>query len=161
MLFVFAWAAAAFEVVALGDLWPLGARPSLTLVLCAAIAIRAPLTDRPPDLRLLAWGLGLLRDVFTAGPLGAGALAYLGTASTILVLRRRMYVANPLVWLAVSGGLFFAGHVLEGLLAMILEGGFGATHLFGQALLASIGEAILLAPMVYAVKKLRLLPHGA
>lgn len=161
ILFFFAWAAAAFEVVALADVWPMGTRPSLTLVIAAAVAIRAPLSDRPPDLRLVAWGLGLLRDFFTSGPLGAGALVYLGTASVIVVLRRRMFVANPLVWPLVAGGLFLAGHIVEGLLAWMVEGGMGAGVILETSLAAAFGEAILLAPMIYTVRKLKLLPHGA
>lgn len=157
----FAWLAAAAtlalaEVLVMPRLWPFEARPSLTFVLAAALAIRA--ADRREgtegELLLTCWSIGLIKDFFTIGPLGGNAFVYVAVAAALVALRRRFFVWSPWVWAGTGFTLFFAGHLVEGIAVR-------ADRLIGVSLTAAAAETALLPAALLSFQNFRVALRGS
>ena len=144
------------EVLLMPRLWPFDARPSLTFVLAAALAIRAAdrRADTEGELLLTCWTIGLIKDFFTIGPLGGNAFVYVTVAAAFVALRRRFFVWSPLVWASTGFALFFAGHMLEGIAVR-------ADRLLVVSLAAAVAETALLPVALVSFQGMRVALRGS
>ena len=116
-----------------------GARPDLVLLAVIFIAVNAP-----RDQALLgAFGIGLIADLVTVGPLGLYALAYSLVGMFVVSTQELVYKAHPVTHFALG----LAGGLIAG--AMVLIHGWvrgpsvSVTGVLGSALYTA-----LLAPVV-------------
>jgi rod shape-determining protein MreD len=150
------------ECLVMARLWPWAARPSLTFVLAAAAAIRGAdrrlADDRP--LLWLCFGIGLIRDCFTLGPLGGNAFIYVTSAAALIGVRRIFCDWSPMVWAAAGFGLFFAGHLLEGAAVSLAGAPLSWRGVVGISLAAAAAETALLPAALLGFRKLRVSLRG-
>jgi rod shape-determining protein MreD len=75
-----------------------GVRPDLAFIYVFFLALNCA-----PDEGFIAfWVVGLMKDMFSAGPLGAYALLYAGTGYEVSRLTRKLFKDNPLIQIAVA-----------------------------------------------------------
>lgn len=158
-----ATALAVFECLAFPRLWSAAARPSFTFVLAAAMAIRAAdrRTDHDGDLLWMCFAIGLIKDLFSSGPLGGNAFVFVIAAAALVGLRRVCYVWSPLVWGGCGLGLFFAGHLLEGIAVSLAGGAVPVGRLFGVSFATAMAETALLPVALLAFRRYRVALRGA
>jgi rod shape-determining protein MreD len=145
---MFAWAvvALAAEVTLLETLSAHGARAEALL----AIACFAALFARDSKQGLLAcWGIGLLKDAGSSGPLGLHALLFAVAGWAVLQVRQVLYRESPLTQLAVG---FLAAcwvNAAAGLFVSISAGGVPFGILAAKTLLSGIFTAALMPPLLF------------
>ena len=150
------------EVMVLPRTWPGAARPSLTFVLVAALAIRAADRRRghDGDLLVLCWAIGLIKDLFSNGPMGGNAFIFVSVAAAFIGVRRAFFVWSPLVWGGTGFLLFFAGHLLEGVAVGLVRGGIPAGRMIGLSIAAAMAETALLPLTLLAFRHFRVALRG-
>ena len=156
-------ALAMVECLVLSRLGPGMAWPSLTFVLVGALAVRAAdrRRGREEDLVAICFGIGLIKDLFTAGPLGGNAFIFVMAAVAFIALRRRFYVWNPLIWGAAGFGLFFSGHLLEGVAVGLAEPGMPLGRMVSVSLSAALAETALMPVALLSFRKYKVSLRGS
>lgn len=156
-------ALAAFECLAFPRLWTSAARPSFTFVMAAAMAIRAAdrRTGHDGDLLWMCFAIGLIKDLFTSGPLGGNAFVFVVVAAAFVGLRRVFFVWSPLVWGGCGLGLFFAGHLLEGIAVSLGGGAIPIGRLLGVSLATAMAETAMLPVALLGFRRFRVALRGA
>ena len=75
-----------------------GVRPDLAFIYVFFLALNCA-----PDEGFIAfWVVGLMKDMFSAGPMGAYALLYAGCGYEVSRLTRKLFRDNPLIQIAVA-----------------------------------------------------------
>jgi len=124
-----------------------GGRPDLLIpIVCFAALFAA----EPAQALWISWGVGLLRDLGTAGPLGQYALIYLAIAWVLVGVRTLLFREHPITQAAVGGAC--AG--LAGLASAACTSAFDGGIPLGLALSRSLGSALitaLLAPVLVSL----------
>jgi rod shape-determining protein MreD len=127
------------------DLWSIGgSRPELLLSLACFAALFA--RDTTQGL-CASWGLGLLKDAASAGPLGLHALLFLGAGWIVLQVRQILFRESPLTQ---AGVAFLAAAGISLLGAVFVRSGVGAIPLgvvAGRALLTALLTAAVTVPL--------------
>jgi len=141
-------AALVVEMTLLADLAWAGARPDLLVPIVVFAALFAP---EPSHAFGMAWGIGLMRDLGTAGPLGQYALIYLVLAVSISSMRSFLFREHPLTQAAVGGLGAAAAGLASAACTAAFAGGIPlslciartASSAFATALLAPVAVTLL------------------
>ncbi len=121
-------------------------RPDLVLLLAAFVALEA---DAPAALAC-AFCLGLLRDLGSAGPLGATSLVLVPATGILVMLRSHLLRDSPWTDLALTFGYVLGVGVVGALLAWLPSAGGELSGMLPRA----VGQAAFttaLAPLVSAL----------
>lgn len=158
------WLAAALalapvECLLLPRLWPGTAWPSLTFLLAVAVTMRA--ADRrhegDADLMALCFAMGLIKDLFTCGPVGGNAFVFTTAAAALTGFRRMFYLWTPLLWAPAGFVVFAGGHLIEGLAV----GAVGGARLAATSLAAATAETALLPVALGTFRRMKVALRGS
>ena len=147
-LLAVAAAALVVELTLLANIAWAGARPDLLVPVVAFAALFAAEDSRAYG---LAWAVGLMRDLGTAGPLGQYALIYLILAVSICSMRSFLFREHPLTQAAVGGLGAAAAGLASAACTAAFTGGIPlglciartASSAFATALLAPVAVTLL------------------
>jgi len=151
---VAAWGVVALAAeVTLLESWSVkGARAEALL----ALACFAALFARDSQQGLFAcWGIGLLKDAGSSGPLGLHALLFAVAGWAVLQVRQVLFRESPLTQLAVG---FLAAcwvNVAGALFVSITAGGIPFGVIAGKALVSALLTAALTPPLLFFFTRVR------
>jgi rod shape-determining protein MreD len=153
LLFIAA-AALVVETTLLARVAWAGARPDLLM----PVIIFATLFFPDPSRALgAAWGVGLLRDLGSAGPLGQYALIYLVIAVAVSSMRPLLFREHPFTQAAVAGiGAGIAG-LASAACTAALAGGVPLGLCFARAGVSALATALVAPVAIFLLSRNRLL----
>src|SRR5258708_5476849 len=129
-----------------------GARPEALL----SFGCFAALFARDSSQGLLAsWGIGLLKDAGSAGPLGLHALLFLAAGAVVLQIRQILFRESPLTQLAVA---FIAAcwvNLAAAVVVALSVGGIPIGVIVGKTLLSALLTAVLTVPLHFTLYQAR------
>jgi rod shape-determining protein MreD len=120
-------------------------RPDLLLIATAYLALEA-------DYRAALWcgfGIGLLRDLGSAGPLGLSSLLLVPACAALVLLREHLMRDSFLTDFVLAGLFILAFSTGEAMLDLVFIRGAGLRLLTGQAL-GQTAFSLALAPLLFA-----------
>lgn len=145
---IVAWGlvALAAEVTIL-ETWSIkGVRPEALLAVACFAALFA--ADSQQGL-LACWGMGLLKDTGSSGPLGLHALLFVVAGWAVLQVRQVLFRESPVTQLAVG---FLAAcwvNVAAAVFVSISAGGVPFGVILGKTLLSALLTAALMPPLLF------------
>jgi rod shape-determining protein MreD len=152
-LLILAAAALVVETTLLSRVAWAGARPDL---LMPAILYAALFFPDPSRAMGAAWGVGLLRDLGSAGPLGQYALIYLVVAVSIAGARSFLFREHPFTQAAVCGLGAGAVGLASAACTAAFAGGVPLGLCFLRAGVSALATALLAPVAVYFLSRNRL-----
>jgi rod shape-determining protein MreD len=151
-LVAWGFVALAAEVTILETFAVGGARPELLL----SLACFAALFARDSHQGLLAcWGIGLLKDAGSSGPLGLHALLFSVAGWAVLQVRLVLFRESPVTQLAVG---FLAAcwvNVAGALFVSITAGSIPLAVIAGKTLLSAVLTSALTPPLLFFFSRVR------
>lgn len=150
-------AAVVGEAVLGGDLSIGGARPQFVLIAACLIVLRPP---RGMDVVLMAWIVGLVKDLTTANPAGLNAIAFSATAHGVTLMKRSVTLDHVPGFAAVCFSSAAALTILSGIVTRIFVGpvGYGVMLTLGIKVglyTAAAGAAIYVVVRSWEQRELR------
>ena len=144
--------ALAAEVTVLETLSVRGARPELVL----SVACFAALFARDSQQGLLGcWGIGLLKDAASSGPLGLHALLFAVAGWAVLQVRQVLFRESPVTHLAVG---FLAAcwvNLVGAVFVAITAGGIPPAVVAAKTLLSALLTAAVTPPLLLFFSRAR------
>jgi len=153
-LMAVAVAALVVEMTLLANVAWAGARPDL---LVPVVAFAALFAAEPSHAYGMAWAVGLLRDLGTAGPLGQYALIYLVLAATLASLRSLLFREHPLTQAAVGGLGAAAAGLASAACTAAFAGGIPLTLCLARTASSAFATALVAPVAVTLLSRTRLL----
>jgi rod shape-determining protein MreD len=153
-LLAVAGAALVVEMTLLSDLAWAGARPDLLVPIVVFAALFAP--ESSPALGI-AWAVGLMRDLGTAGPLGQFALIYLVIGWTIAACRPFLFREHPLTQAAVGAAGAAAAGLASAACTSAFAGGVPLALCLTRTAASALATALLAPVAVTLLSRTRLL----
>ncbi len=153
-LLAVAAAALIVETTLLADVAWAGARPDLLVAVVAFAALFAP---EPAGALGMAWAVGLMRDLATAGPLGQYALIYLVIGWSISGLRPLLFREHPLTQAAVGGIAAGIAGLASAACTSAFTGGIPLGLCLARAGASALATAVLAPIAITLLSRTRLL----